>query len=770
MVTFSGTNLVVDDITEQDIGTYLPGLRARSCARGRDGKFYAIYGAVNAAGTTAIVRCICFSVSPQGAVTVNWDFKVCDSALGYTGEDDPGGVDVHNAALAMDWNGTVERVLVLAVATTLGNAGLFYTNVASPATFTAGDTFTIKDEAALAWGGFELFGRKDGADSIHVVYMNGTATSSGSDAGTSIAVLKHRTCATHSSSWSAATNILAAELFSGYWTAAFARTTNGDLYVTLGVTVLGSRRLLLFKYNGSWSTVATLATYSAVVGEDYNPVSMCADLSGNLHLALLDFVDAGAGITHVLRYMKMTTAGSITENVVLQSVGYANTAIASPVNYSLRYWRSAAITVDSANAPTIVAGLRANPVGFTPCEKHDNLGNSNLYGICIVFRKVTGSWLSYTPDVQQSVNPPPVNTRTVNTIQVPHDCCEAGKLGVPARGVLWLHLACASSSMVGTNVICNGGIFRRVFMSSDFEAGLTRSVGNSANGSQLASAPLHKKLLTGNTASGSHGAISNKTLSRSVSNTANGASACTGGKAKAAASTGSGSQAASATIDYLSKWKTSNTAGGSQAATLNKVIIRACGNTAGGSGGIGKAIDAGNTAGGSQFADHHGTIRVSASSSAGGSQTVISDPIETCETNYVPTPAIPADPESVQFITITAPFASPVDTLTFRRPDHGNIDVRMLQGEVARGRDGTLQITKRTPLPQRWSVTFSGLTRKQTIEFETFLETWAANEMIYRDANNRRWRAYCLTSPVSFLSAGPENWSVTLEFQGSLLS
>lgn len=751
---------------------YMPS-RGRKTCRGRDGRWYTVYDALNAGGTAAILRCRAWSFSTAWVIVEHWDVKVCDYDV--TGGSDDGGGLI--AAIAIDWNGTTERVLVLAGIESAQQMQLFSTQTAAPATFTAGDVFGVVATFQTAFCGFDLFGRRNGSDSIHVVYGNPNFAAD----NTVTTVVKHRTATTPTASWSAAADVIPAELAATdyqngpAWTVASTRASNGGIFTAIGITKLGAnRRLELAVWNGaSWAS-NTVVSYSSGVGEDFYPTSIAVDLSGKLHVACIGWL-TGAPQRIRLRYFRVTSGAAVEVNEQILELGFVDVVIPGPGVAQQRHMKQASIGCDHGDVPFIACELRADPSTFGITESSGVTPSSKwMQGSTLIFRRETGSWVGFLPTVRTN-DVLPSDVHTVCMVHVPHDTSVIGKLGLPSYGSLWIERACHNPFFVaGDNspVCLTPGHSWRAVRSADFDPGMQRQAASSVAFAGAGDSNDFVKVFASTVVHfAGVGKSAGSELSRSASTSLNfDGSDSDGGKFKAGAAALSFATLVALVVDALSKYKAATSLVLAGTATATRVLTRAASTFVHFDAGIFIPVHASTTVdfGGSLVLG--GTVHLPASTSLHFAGAASTEPIEGCETAFEPDPPITDDEDDLLFVTITAPFGAPVKTITLRRPEFDDVYNRALQGETSIARDGTRQLLKREPFPVSWSVTFADLTRKQQIELEDFFRAFRGAQVLFRDHNNRRWKAVLLSDRVRFTSSGPERWATTLEFTGDLLT
>lgn len=760
MVSFSAKPLVADD-PHEDHGQFYTPHRGRQTARGANGRFYTLYGSTNA--SNGIIRCVCWEANALGDITTHWDFKVGDAGFG-TGVSDA--VTPYSFQVAIDNNGTTERVIAAWTDYVSDTMKFAYTSTASPAAFTAGDSFSLKDPAYTTQIGFDLFGRP-GSGVIVIVYGNADA----GDVGTTNYRILSRTLSTHSGTWSSSVTaydpnsvLLVSGPFSDDFTSTFCRRPNGDLRgvvgggVSLGTALdpLGLFEITSITPFSSFSVDKLFG--SMVFGAVHRPLSMCVDSADKTHLVY----SVISGATMTLRYFRADIFGVVEETTILETVTFANTQTSA-----YRFFRSASISVDQYANPHIVAMLRSNPVtgGTTP-------SSGLIEGQTIYYRKnPSATWDRYLVTNRRDVVAAATSgtVRTVNSQSMPYDCSVVGKMGYQAAGAMWVEVACHNVGSTGTFDFCDSpGHQRRIIMTDDWEPGLTRRGRNAMLGAQANTTQGPKYNTAQNALSMSQGATHpGSTLPRTGANALAVNGSTSGGKGKTGQNFLFLAHLATFIADTLSKWTGRNVLDFAQTPTSKKVVHRLAQNFINFIGAIAKFGAGANELTFSQSVTVGGDVRVFAENEVDLTNAAVFDPVETCETNYNPIIPIPADPESHLFVSITAPASAPVKTITLRRPELGNEDSLAMQGELSRAQSGAARSTIRTPNPISWSATFTGLTRKQVIELEDFFVSWRGNRMIYRDHNNWRWLVYVLTDKPTCQSQGPENWFLTLEFTGT---
>lgn len=756
MVTFQTAALVSDDVTEHFGEFYIPH-RGRQTCRGADGRFYTAYAGLNGAGTSGIVRVSAWSANALGTITEHWNFKVGDAGVGH------GLSDVEppaSFAIAIDNNGSAERVLVAVADSTGDLMRFFYTSTASPAAFTAGDTFSLKEPEFTVSIGMDLFGR-NGSGVITLVYGN----AQDSDIGTSVVVVKSRTLSAHGASWSSAVDVIPSIL--PYQNEVFfsaTRLAGGNITVLAshgsGALLTGLIMSSSTTPYTSWSATKQNATVDFA---NYAVLSIAADTSNAIHALFLEELSG----TQRLRYMKYTSNAAPSENVILHALTFVN-SVSLPSTFSYRFYRSGSLTVDQDGVPHIVAALRSNPSGWGTTPSGGYLEGQSIY-----YRKVGTSFAQYIATNRKSQTIPDTGLAlTVNSQSMPHDVCVIGKLGYPAAGAMWTEVACHNQTLGGGGApsCVSPGIRRRIVMTDDWEPGLTRRGRNALSGGQTHVLAGPKPVSAINVVVFAQSATHpGSTFPRTGANAMTINGSVSAGKGKTGANAFSLAQLASAFVDFLSKWKVANLLDFTQSATQTRVITRGAQNFIVLADGFGKAFPCANALEFAQLAVASGSLRVFAANSINFDQGSVHDPLEGCETNYATALPIPSDPDSLVFVSITAPAQAPQKTITLRRPELDDDTARFLQGEIARAQDGAAQTAIRGPNPIEFGVTFTGLTRRQVIELEDFFVAWRGKTMIYRDHNNWRWTVWLLTTKPVFQSEAAESWRVSLQFSGTLI-
>jgi len=145
-------------------------------------------------------------------------------------------------------------------------------------------------------------------------------------------------------------------------------------------------------------------------------------------------------------------------------------------------------------------------------------------------------------------------------------------------------------------------------------------------------------------------------------------------------------------------------------------------------------------------------------------------PIEGCETDFVPSPTIPADPDTILYVYLQGPWATLAYTIRLTRPDYGDVRRNRLQVVVHRTRGGGRRVYKRTPSFKSLIMRFQGMSRKKLLELENFLEGTAGEDIKFIDHNGHVWKGNLLTSPADLSTEGRSQGEATLEFEGEVIS
>lgn len=145
-------------------------------------------------------------------------------------------------------------------------------------------------------------------------------------------------------------------------------------------------------------------------------------------------------------------------------------------------------------------------------------------------------------------------------------------------------------------------------------------------------------------------------------------------------------------------------------------------------------------------------------------------PIEGCETDFVPTPSIPADPNTILYVYLQGPWATLAYTIRLTRPDYGDVRRNRLQIVVHRTRGGGRRVYKRTPSFKSLVMRFQGMSRKKLLELENFLENTAGEDIKFIDHNGHVWKGNLLNSPVDLSTEGRSQGEAMLEFEGEVIS
>lgn len=143
-------------------------------------------------------------------------------------------------------------------------------------------------------------------------------------------------------------------------------------------------------------------------------------------------------------------------------------------------------------------------------------------------------------------------------------------------------------------------------------------------------------------------------------------------------------------------------------------------------------------------------------------------PNETCETSFVPSPAI-ADERQVETVELRWPADSPTLFVFVQKPDFDDRRDVPVQHEFGKAMDGStyLYIRRRK---HRLTIPLINLSRKQGLELENFLTKSAGQDVIYRDYRNVLWRGLLTDPRPRTRQEGVERaTSIALQFEGAML-
>lgn len=145
-------------------------------------------------------------------------------------------------------------------------------------------------------------------------------------------------------------------------------------------------------------------------------------------------------------------------------------------------------------------------------------------------------------------------------------------------------------------------------------------------------------------------------------------------------------------------------------------------------------------------------------------------PLEGCETDFVPSPTIPSDSETILYIYLFGPWATMAYQIRLRRPDFGDIRRGKQRVTVHRTRGGGRRVFKRTPTYRSLVMRFSGMTRKKLLELENFLDNTAGEDIRLIDYNGHTWKGNILTDPTDLTAEGQDQGEILFEFEGELVT
>lgn len=159
-----------------------------------------------------------------------------------------------------------------------------------------------------------------------------------------------------------------------------------------------------------------------------------------------------------------------------------------------------------------------------------------------------------------------------------------------------------------------------------------------------------------------------------------------------------------------------------------------------------------------------------ASSAVGVGHAATVVPPEGCSTDFVPSPGIPSDTESVPVVTFHGPFSNPSRSMTMKRPELNDERRLSTNEEHFPTRDGNRRIYLRPGTVMSFVYTFTGLSRVQQRECEDFLEAMRAEEVRYVDHHSHTWKVRFTNREFEFSwGKGHELAQITLQIEGKLI-
>lgn len=734
----------------------------QSIAVGSDGRIYQLYVVFSTAANAYRLRCIGFTVNANKSITTHFDVKVVDFP------QDPS--QHFAAAIALNYSSSaVEKIIVAVIVDDFSAASdsctLYSMDVASPATFTVGDSFSAPGAGFMgSW--FRLFGRSvDGAFSnIEIIYIGRTDDTVSQPYTAAQQVIKHRTMTGGTGgTWSAAVSIDTNGTMSGMIGSPpissqarpaldVARTRDGAMHILYNKNdTLSQPKLFYRKWTsgGGWgaATVAVLLTNPASL-PDANPFpTLSADENGNLHAFALRYDDVA-----------FTIPGSCSNvgGVLARELLYGNL----PAGSSTWTWETA---LDDGAPPPGTSWL-PNGCGWStgllqpfvrgggqPClvwVGHDG-GNTSLYTLNLLERLAAGSW-------QHSANLVPMNTIVDSPFIAVSAVCVPDEVAYGHRGqvVAGTFLTLAEWYTAGFYVV----------VSDDWEFSLNRKPKSTLRAAAGAAQNI-KNISIVTRVFAAATATPSAVRTRSVVTTVGTHVAGAGGKSKTVAGALRIQTTAQAILDQLSKWKVKSTLAIATAVSVTRVRTFFIETRLGMSGSPSVTEHVDNHVGISTRVEVHGTIRINVTTRLGVQTSAILIPPEGCETDYRPTPDVPADPDSRQFVVFAAPYPALARSVTLPRPDPGDERHLGLQDEITRRRDGSIQIVSRSPVPRSFRIGWKDLSRARALELEALCSAYAGAEFLYTDYYGMKWRGRVL-NPPSIESGGPESNATSIEFEG----
>lgn len=143
-----------------------------------------------------------------------------------------------------------------------------------------------------------------------------------------------------------------------------------------------------------------------------------------------------------------------------------------------------------------------------------------------------------------------------------------------------------------------------------------------------------------------------------------------------------------------------------------------------------------------------------------------------CQTDYVPSPPVPDDPDSVLKVTFLGPFQSPTRAVQLLRPSFASRRTLDPRVSSVRARAGDIhQKAKAGGADIRHALSFEGMQREKALEFEDFIKAMRGRSVQYVDHDGNTWQVWFLRSPITF-RANRRDWDgrVDVEILGKYVT
>lgn len=675
-----------------------------------------------------------YTVAGGGAVTVAGTYEVFDFQ-----DNTVHGVQLKHyeiaASVCLDDAGATQRVLVA-----LTNANqhedkiwLYYMDVASPGTFSVGDNFRINSYLSIRAHeqGFQIIGR-NGSGNIWIVYSRHVYP------GQSLSRFTSRTLAGVGATWSAETAIDTAQTWPSttlnpqrwlYCTLAAQRDSAGDIHMVGGYIYAATPKqtdVVYAKYSGgSWSTPAsiwnqTYYTTNSLAFELY-PMSLAIDADDNPHAVWGNDESYGedSAAHYGTRIVYASYSGSWSTSEAMSR------RVIPGTNWPSWIYRMS-LGIDGSGNPHIMWSGKGfiEPYTAAPTLNYAEK-NSGTWARWRLTDPYVGGW--WGAGIPHDVNPYPtlgvVNCESLATsfgsddAEVALVSIDGFALGGTAAADETLTVA-ESVAFYFTNehredVLTVGERVLTALKASDAltlseQANTTRSVG------------LRDELTLAETASYLfwNGEDPSETLTVGETVTTSG--------------------------DFWKKVQ--------EALTVTDRLLEGTFN--------GETLSVGETVTAS------GPIKMTVSETLSVIEHADVTPAAFCETDYVPDPDVPSDPDTLLTVEFTGPFYTPTLSMQLKRPDFGDVRDIVTKNQIGKTEDGNFVIYHNDPISRKFTLTWTQLSRRQALEAENFLEQMRGQLIRYRDYNGHNWQVYSLENPA-IVTDDPEQATVTMVLEGT---
>jgi hypothetical protein len=116
-------------------------------------------------------------------------------------------------------------------------------------------------------------------------------------------------------------------------------------------------------------------------------------------------------------------------------------------------------------------------------------------------------------------------------------------------------------------------------------------------------------------------------------------------------------------------------------------------------------------------------------------------------------------------ITLEAPFASPVGSVSLKNPELGDLEVYKFRPKIHTTIDGSVYAYRNTVLTRRLELQFNKLSAQDKTNLIVFSHTYAGQDVKFTDWLGRIWRGRLLNETLEFVQT-KNFFQVKLEFDG----